>query len=261
MKAKLIGFGVVALLLGTAALSGFTVVETGHRGVKATFGKVESESLPEGLYIYNPFMSKITQMDIRQQRLDHSEIAYTKDIQQATIAYTVNYGLRPDHAHTVLQEVGADWAKVLVPQVVSGTIKGVIGSWNAVELISNRNKATADIEAAIKAALADRNVSVSKFEITNIDYNDEFEKAVEAKVTATERAKEAENKTRQVQEEAKQRIISAEAEARSMQIRSEALTQNHGLVEYEAVHKWDGKLPQYMLGNGALPFINVGKTQ
>ena len=35
-----------------------------------------------------------------------------------------------------------------------------------------------------------------------------------------------------------------------------ALTQNKALVEYEAVKKWDGKLPEYMMG-GAMPFINL----
>ena len=41
-----------------------------------------------------------------------------------------------------------------------------------------------------------------------------------------------------------------------MKIRATALSQNKALVEYEAVKKWDGKLPEYMLGN-SVPFINV----
>ena len=57
-------------------------------------------------------------------------------------------------------------------------------------------------------------------------------------------------------EEAKQKVIAAQAEAKSMAIRAQALTQNKSLVEYEAVQKWDGKMPQYMLGN-SVPFINV----
>lgn len=30
------------------------------------------------------------------------------------------------------------------------------------------------------------------------------------------------------------------------------------LVEYEAVQKWNGVLPQYMMG-GTTPFVNIGK--
>ena len=41
-----------------------------------------------------------------------------------------------------------------------------------------------------------------------------------------------------------------------MAIRAQALTQNKNLVEYEAVQKWDGKLPQYMMGN-SVPFVHL----
>lgn len=42
-----------------------------------------------------------------------------------------------------------------------------------------------------------------------------------------------------------------------MEIKSQALAKNKGLTEYEAVLRWDGKLPQYMMGN-AVPFLNLG---
>lgn len=41
-----------------------------------------------------------------------------------------------------------------------------------------------------------------------------------------------------------------------MSIRANALTQNKALVEYEAVQKWNGILPQYMMGN-SVPFVNL----
>ena len=92
--------------------------------------------------------------------------------------------------------------------------------------------------------------------MTEIKYSSTFEKAIENKVTAEQEALKAKNKTVQVQEEAKQKVISAEAEAKSMAIRVNALTQNKALVEYEAVQKWDGKLPTYNMG-GSIPFINL----
>jgi len=48
----------------------------------------------------------------------------------------------------------------------------------------------------------------------------------------------------------------AKANAESMTIRANALSQNPKLVEWEAVQKWNGELPNYMLG-GATPFINM----
>lgn len=75
---------------------------------------------------------------------------------------------------------------------------------------------------------------------------------------AEQKAQEAVNNTKRIKEEAEQKVISAKAEAEAMEIKSEALSKNKGLTEYEAVQKWDGKLPQYMLG-GATPFINLNK--
>ena len=81
-------------------------------------------------------------------------------------------------------------------------------------------------------------------------------KILTLQVTAEQEALKAKNKTVQVEEEAKQKVIAAQAEAKSMAIRAQALSQNKSLVQYEAVQKWDGKMPQYMLGN-SVPFINV----
>ena len=39
-------------------------------------------------------------------------------------------------------------------------------------------------------------------------------------------------------------------------IKANALERNPKLVNYEAVQKWDGKMPQYMLGN-SVPFIDL----
>ena len=251
---------IVALMTLAFSLSacGFEVVDTGYRGIKTNMGEVQEHSLPEGFYTYNPITSDIVQMDIRTQRAELETVAYTKDVQQAKIRYVVNYNLSPTNAHIVYREVGTGWENSLIPQVLEGVLKTQVGKWDAVELISNRDKATVTIFTLVAQALAEKNIVVSNFELTNISYQPEFEKAVEAKVTAVQRAEEAKNTTVRIREEAEQKIISAKAEAESMRIRANALSQNATLVEYEAVQKWDGKLPQYMLGN-ATPFINVTK--
>lgn len=254
MKKLLLTVALIPMLSGC----GFEIVDTGHRGIETNYGEVKGVSLSEGFYWYNPLTSNIVEMDVRTKRLEAQTSAYTKDVQQANITYVLNYNLNKDAAHIVYQEVGNNWEEVLVPQVVSGSLKSVIGKWDAVDLIANRDKATSAIENAVGIALIEKNVTVTKFELVDVKYNEEFEKAVEAKVTAIQRASEAENKTRQIEEEAKQRIISAKAEAESMKIRSDALAQSKSLVEYEAVQKWNGILPTMMMGN-SVPFVNVTK--
>jgi prohibitin 2 len=248
---------IVAIVVVSVAGCGIKVVDTGQRGVKTRFGEITSTSLPEGLYFFNPITSKIIEIDTRVKRTDGETESYTRDVQQANIKYTLNYRLQQNQAHTMYRDVGTDWEQRLIPQVILGTLKEVVGKWDAVDLISNRDKATTTAFEQIRADLAERFVEVSRFEITDISYTTEFETSVEQKVIAQQKAIEEQNRTKQIEEQARQKVLSAEAEAKSMQIRAEALEQNAKLVEWEAVQKWNGVLPQYMLGTGATPFINL----
>ena len=247
----------IAIFVLSIAGCGIKVVDTGQRGVKTRFGEITSTSLPEGLYFYNPITSNIIEIDTRVQRQDGDTESYTRDVQQAHIKYTLNYRLQQDKAHIVYRDVGRDWEQKLIPQVVLGTLKEVVGKWDAVDLIANRDKAGVAAFEAIRKNLGERNVTVSRFEITDIAYTHEFEQSVEQKVIAQQKAIEEQNRTKQIEEQARQKVLSAEAEAKSMQIRAQALEQNAKLVQWEAVQKWNGVLPQYMLGNGATPFINL----
>ena len=107
----------------------------------------------------------------------------------------------------------------------------------------------------MKLSAKQNHINISDISIKNIDYSDTFEQAIEAKVVATQKAEEAKNRTVQVKEEANQKLIEAQAEAESMKIRSQALSQNQNLVAYEAVQRWDGKLPVNIYGSAPIPFI------
>ena len=255
MKA-LVKFGLVVGMLMSLTACGFQKVDTGHRGVKVTYGKVVSESLPEDMYFYNPFSSDIVEMDVRILKWEAATQAYTKDVQQATVNFVLNYRLDPSRAHIMYREVGKDWSEKLVGQVVVESIKREVGQHEAVDMVSQRDKAARSIETEVKEKLMVRDVIVTNFQLTNIDYTPEFEHAVEAKVVAQQKAIEEANRTKQIEEQKTQAILRAEGEAESIRIRANALAQNAKLVEWEAVQKWDGKMPQYMLG-GATPFINI----
>ncbi len=255
---KIVGILIVLGILASFGASGFEVIDTGKRGVEIRFGKVVSESLPEGMYFVNPITTNIIELDVREQRWDSSSQAYTKDVQNLTVAFTLNYSPDPTKIHILYERVGKTWSEKLIPQVVQARVKEVIGQYEAVKLVSDRHAAIKQTAELIKLDLNSKNIDFKSFEITNLDFNDAFEHAVESKVVAIQQAEEAKNKTVKVKEEADQQIITAKAEAESMRIRAQALSQNKGLVEYEAVQKWDGKMPNMMLGN-SVPFINITK--
>ena len=259
LNIKSIVFGAVVITLFLLLLATNTIVGAGERGVRVTLGHVSPNVLTEGIHFKIPVIQQIVKYDVKTQKSNIQTNVYTKDIQQAKIIYVINYNLKPDYAPTMYKTVGKDYLNTILMPTVEGVLKDVTGRWIANDLISNREEATKNVLFNLQKELANKGIEVTAFNMTNIQYAPEFEKAVEDKVKAQQKALEAKNKTVQVEEEAKQRLISAESEAKSMRIRATALTQNKALVEYEAVKKWDGKLPEYMLGN-SVPFINLHKN-
>ncbi|MDR3237757.1 MAG: prohibitin family protein, partial [Spirochaetia bacterium] len=190
------------------------------------------------------------------QKRDYATSAYTKDIQPADVKMSLSFNLRAESVVFTYKNYGLDWEEKIVIPNLHQALKDEIGKQNAVELVANREEVANKILLAVNKALEDLPIRATSFQLLDISFSDVFEKAIESKVVAVQKAQEAENVTKQIQEEAKQKVISAEAEARSMTIRAQALSQNRALVSYEAVQKWDGKLPVYSLG-GSVPFINI----
>ncbi len=257
---KLLSTLLLLVLVGCCGGCGMEVVDTGHRGVKVKWGEVVGESLPEGLYFYNPFTTDITELNVQTDKRTEDMQTYTQDVQQADLRVTLNYNLEPASAHLIYRDVGTDWADKLIPQVVAGALKETIGKWTAENLVGNRDKAAAAAYDAIKAQLAEKHIVVTGFEVNDVSYTDAFERSVEDKVVAIQKAIEEKNRTVQIEEQAKQTITSAQAEAKSIQIRADALANSPKLVEWERVkmmkEKWDGKMPGIITGDSGL-LLNV----
>lgn len=237
----------------------YTIVNAGHRGVKVKFGETYMEVIEEGWNWHNPFAS-IKEINVQTIKFERESQVYTKDIQSAEIKYVLNYSLEPTTVPGLYKNVGMNYeAKELIPGI-EGALKDAIGKWNAQDLVANREKARAEIMTMLKTNLGSKGYFIiSDFQLVDINYSDVFEKAIESKVIAEQKALEAKNKTVEIEEQAKQKVISAESEAKSMEIRAKALEKNPKLTEYEAVQKWNGQLPTYMMGgSGAVPFLNIG---
>ena len=247
---------VVLFILFLIVFQPMTIVGVGERGVKVTLGQTSPVALEEGVHFVMPFISTVKKMNVKTVKANIATMAQSKDIQQARIVYVVNYNLQPENAPKMWRTVGRDYVSVVVMPTVEGIVKDTIGKWNAQDIVANREKVASEVLFKLNEKLGPKYINVSDFQITEIQYSQAFEQAIESKVTAEQEALKDKNKTVQVQEEARQKIIASEAEAKSMAIRAQALTQNKNLVEYEAVQKWDGKLPQYMMGN-SVPFVNL----
>lgn len=237
---------------------GFEVVDTGHRGIETRFGEVVGEPLNEGLHWYNPFTSKIIEYNVRQETWTSMTQIFTKDTQTVTVEFSVTFYPDPKSVNTVYKEVGDIDALVnkIIKPVALGSIKDAIGQVIADELVSKRENVRKQAYIEVSENLQDKKVIVTDLQFTNLDFDDAYEQAVEAKVVAVQNAQKAKNETVRIQEESNQKVIEAKATAEAMRIQSQALAQNKGLIEYEIAKKWDGSLPTMMMGN-SVPLLNL----
>lgn len=247
------------LALTTVLLSscGFSIVQEGYRGIETNWGKVLGDPLMPGLHFYNPVSDSVFQMDVQEQQLSGKEECFTRDTQSIMISYSLTYYPKQEQIGKLYSQFGLKWVDKIVLPPLQTALKDVIGLFVADDIISKREEARTAAFKDVVETLAARNIVATRLDFTNLDFRDEYEKAVEEKVVAIQHAAGAKNKTVQVREEAEQKILAAKADAEAMRIKSQALSQNKGLVQYEAVQKWDGKLPVNMYGGSVTPFINL----
>lgn len=242
------------------AFIGCEQVDPGEVAFKTKWGKIQEDTvLREGLWFYDPIGGDIVVYDIKNHIVKFKTEQYTKDIQQADAEISVTYHLEPNYVIQMHKTTGRDYEQKIIYPAVLGCVKDVMGKWNATDVIGKREEATDFIVESLKKKLAPYGISITLVEILDISFKPKFEDAVEAKQIAEQEANRAKNLTVKIEEEAKQKVIAAKAEAEAMAVRAKALEQNKYLVEYEAVMRWNGVLPQYMMGN-TVPFINLDKS-
>ena len=114
-------------------------------------------------------------------------------------------------------------------------------------------------------------MKIANVAITDFDFSEEFNKAIELKVKAEQEALQAKNeklrRVTQAEAAAEERKLAAAAEAYEIEINSkaraeairieaQALKDNPALIELRSVEKWNGQLPQ-VNGQSAMPFIQL----
>lgn len=238
-------------------LSGCSVVDTGHRGIKTHFGQIEGEPLPEGLQWYNIFTESIYDFDVRQQKLTTAESCYTFDTQVVKVDFSAIYSPDPLQVGDIYRHYGSQWADKMVLPVIVSALKDAIGQYKADDLVGKRAEVTVAAQKQIAVELAKVHVAIATLSLTNLDFDKAYETAVEKKVVALQEALTAKNETQKIIEQATQKVKTATADAEAMRIKNEALAKNPALINYELALKWNGQLPQYMFGGGTVPMINL----
>ena len=193
---------------------------------------------------------------MQQKKFDGKENSYTRDVQTSEVQYTINYELVRENVNNLIKNVGDDYHNRIVEPFIRSAMKDAFGNFAATDIVENRDAVRREIESTLRRTLDSNYFLNIQFQLVDIDFDDDFENAIKEKQVAEQQALKAKNVTIQIEEQAKQTKIRAEADAEAIRIKAKALESNPKLVEYEAVQKWDGKMPQYMMGN-SLPLINL----
>lgn len=246
----------LALVVVITVFSSFYTIKSTERGVLSTFGKISPGVIEDGLHVKIPFIQTIKKVNVQQKKFDGKENSYTRDVQTSEVQYTINYELVRENVNNLIKNVGDDYHNRIVVPFIRSAMKESFGNFAATEIVENRDAVRREIESTLRRTLDSNYFLNIQFQLVDIDFDDDFENAIKEKQVAEQQALKAKNVTIQIEEQAKQTKIRAEADAEAIRIKAKALESNPKLVEYEAVQKWDGKMPQYMMGN-SLPLINL----
>lgn len=192
--------------------------------------------------------------DTKVQNVDITTAAYSSDAQTMDVAMTLQYQVMPDKVVDIATQYGTlDVLQNRIQAIVIEKTKAVLSSHTAMNIIANRAAISPEVEQAIKAAIGENYfVSINTVVLTNIDFSDAFEKAVEDKMIAEQAKLKAEydNETKiaKAEADAKALMIAAEAEAAANELLTKSLTEQ--VLESKFYEKWDGQLPQVM-GEGS----------
>lgn len=231
----------------------FHTVNSGELAVVKNLGKITG-TRDAGTNFDLWFTTSYQKYDTKVQNVEITTAAYSSDAQTMDVTMTLQYRVIPDKVTDIATQYGTlEVLQGRIQSIVIEKTKAVLSSHKAMNIIANRASISPEVETAVKTAVdEDYFVSVEAVVLTNIDFSDSFEKAVEDKMVAEQTKLKAdydnETKIAKAEADAKALKIAAEAEAEANKLLTQSLTEQ--VLESKFYEKWDGKLPQVM-GEGS----------
>jgi len=243
---KIAAFGALIIVALIFFFSSIAVVGAGNVGVITRFGAVNRVINP-GLNFKIPLVEGVALMETRTQKEQVDARAASKDLQEVKSTIALNFHLRADRAVVVYQNLGTQYKERIIDPAIQEAFKATTAKFTATELITKREAVKQEALGHLKERLNVFNVIVDDFNIVNFDFSEDFNQSIEQKQVAQqnyERARiEATTATTQAQ---------GQADAQKILRDSGSLTPEY--LQFLAVQKWDGKLPNATNG---VPFINI----
>ena len=259
--AKAVAIVLPLLILEGLVWSSFVIVPAGGRGVVFNkFNGIKLTALGEGFNFILPWVEEVSIYDTRVQKVEFNATAASKDLQSVSTKVALNFRPHAAKVADIHRNVGVDYAEKIIHPAVQEAVKATTARYTAEELITRREEVKKQIHELLKSQMAPVNLDLEETYITDFQFSQDFAHAVEAKQIAEQEAFKAKRDLDRIKIEAEQKVATAQAEARALALQREAITPN--LIELRrieaqrfAIEKWDGHLPQTMMGNNPMPIM------
>ena len=269
-------------------LAGCSKVEVGEVGIKVHLlggdKGVDSEQLTPGrywigvneqLYTFPTFMQNYTWSRSPHEGGEHDEsITFqTKEGLSVNADIGITYTLQQDKIPILFQKYRkgiSEITDIYLRNLVRDAIN-TESSTKSIDAVYGEGKAD-----LIKAAEARVRDEVGQFGITvdhlswvgDIRLPETVTNAINEKINASQQAITRQNQVEtakaqaaiaiaQAEGDAQSKLLIAEAEAKAIRLKGEAVHNNPGVAELNAIERWDGHLPTTMLPNSSLPMVGI----
>lgn len=281
---RIIATSVIGLTAVVSLFASFSTVPVGSTGVVVTLGQTQSMTLGEGFHIKAPYITHIVSMDNRIQKQEVSAAATSKDLQAVSTTIDVNFHLSPGNSNSMYQTIGQNYSEILLAPAIQESVKNVMAQYSAEQLITQRSTVSVSIREELENRMTEYGVIIDEFNITNFQFSAEFDAAIEAKQVAEQNKLKAQTEKEQriieaeaaarekevaADAEANATLAKANAEAEAIRVKAEAEAEANqklnqsltsGILDYQAIQRWNGEYPTVMGGENTLTMIDVGKN-
>lgn len=265
------------LALAVAITAGCSKVPAGNVGIKFYLlggdKGVDTEEVPPGrywlgmneeLYLFPTFTQTIDWPNVSFQTVEGMKVSGTVGM---------SYAVDPAKVTTLFQKY-----KKGIDEITNTYLRNMVrdalviaASTRKVESVYGQGKAEliADAEARVRKQVEPIGILIERlYWAGDLDLPPEVTGSLNAKIKATQMAQQRRNEVEQANAEAdkqiaiargeaQSRLTIAQAEAEAIRVKGAALADNPRLVDWSAIEKWDGKLPQVTAG--VTPFLNLNK--
>lgn len=252
--------GVLAFITLCIGSCQFYTVESGESAIILSWGKANGVSGP-GAHFKVPFRDDIVKVSTRTLKAEAPAVAASKNMQTVHTKVSVNYHLDPSKLTELYTKVGLDVEPKIIDSRIQEVVKAVIAKYTADELLAQREQVKSEISIMLTQQVSQYYIIVEQggVQITNFEFSQAFVQSIEDKQIAEQNALKAKNDLDRIKVEADQQIAAARGTAEAIRIQADAIRAQGGAayVQLKALEKWNGALPQYMGGNGPIPFLDV----